>query len=167
MHTLTFSWPPAGPGRFLTSILVVIIFQLDQSHWQIYLLQSLFHITKSLLICIALFGNLPKFRKEKAGKIIIRYLNMLSSYWRTLGGCDNMTSVPPVSSSSHSSLFTPVIQPSSRDSWGQWGCCCWLWWWTQYQCELHTLAAIVTTFRDHTSSHVNNWILAGCFLSSE
>ena len=107
-------WARAVP--YINTCCYYISINCDQSHWQIYLLQSLFHITKSLLICIALFGNLPKYRKEKVGEIIIRYLNMLSSYWRTLGGCDNMTSVPAVSSSSHSSLFTPVILVTAGDS---------------------------------------------------
>ena len=115
--------------------------------------------------------SLPKFRKEKVLEISIRYLNMLVSYWRISGGCDNTTSVSAVSSPSHSSLFTPVIQPSSLDSLGQLGTVravvvgC-----DDGLCisgELHTLAAIVPTFQDHTSTHNSIHILAGCFLSFE
>ena len=53
-------WARAGPYINTCCYISIIC---DQSHWRmkilIYLLQSLFYLTKSLLKCIALFGNMP------------------------------------------------------------------------------------------------------------
>ena len=108
----------ARAGPYINTCCYISI-NCDQSHWQmkilIYLLQSLFYLTKSLLKCIAFIWTLeacliwkpPEIPERKGGRDyhpLSKYALIILTHIGRLWQHDQC---PAVSSSSHSSLFTP------------------------------------------------------------